>query len=157
VRNQGRFLLVLEARRGSSNRLPGTNLYPSDPAQRPSLQILSERDLGENPTTTVCDTGPPPDGGGVPGVTPPDFRPGQDVTDALTDMSCRFTVQTSPSSACTRRFGDFEFLGGGTERQYCFQVPLTVVFPDGKTTVAAQVLDTSGNVGPRKEIVIEVK
>lgn len=153
---QGRFLLVLEGMRGSANRPVGTNLFPADPAQRPQPQILSAKPLG-NGSTEVCDTGPAPQGGGVPGISPPDFRVGQDVTDALRDLMCRFSVHSSSSTACTlNRFGDFGFVGSGTQTQFCFQVPQTVEFPAGDTVLAAQLTDTAGNLGPRKEIVIRV-
>jgi hypothetical protein len=157
VRGQGRFLLVLEGALGTSRRLPGANLFPSDPTARPDPQILSTNPLGENPTTLVCDTGPPPEGGGVPPINPPDFRAGQDVTDALRDLMCRFSVQTTSSDACTLdEYGQFSFISPDTKRQFCFQVPQTVVFPDGDTILAAQMRDTSGNLGPRQEIVIRV-
>jgi hypothetical protein len=136
--------------------MPGTNLFPADPSARPDPQILSAMPLG-NGSTTVCDTGPPPEGGGVPGVDPPDFRSGQDVTDALRDLMCRFSVQSTSSDACTfDRYGQFSFIAAATRRQFCFQVPQTVVFPAGDTVLAAQMRDTSGNLGPRKEIVIRV-
>lgn len=147
---------MLEATRGSSNKPPGTTLIPADPTQRPSLQILSANNLG-NGSVAVCDTGAPPQGGGVPGVNPPDFRAGQSITDALVDMSCRFSWHATSSVACTlNRLGDFAFLSSKTQMQYCFDVPLTVVFPAGDTLVAGQVLDTSGNIGPRAEIIVRV-
>jgi hypothetical protein len=156
VRGQGRFLLVLEGARGTSHKDPGTKLFPSDPTARPDPQILSANSLG-NGSTTVCDTGPPPEGGGVPAVNPPDFRDGQDVTDALRDLMCRFSVQSTSETACTfDDYGLFSFISAGTTRQFCFQVPQTVVFPDGDTILAAQMRDTSGSLGPRKEIVIRV-
>jgi len=155
-RSQGRFLLVLEGALGSSGRSPGTDLYPLNPTERPDPQVLSARPLGDG-SLAVCDTGPPPAGGGVPGIDPPDFRPGQDVTDALRDLMCRFSYQSASEYACTLdSYGVFSFVAPTTRRQFCFQVPQTVVFPDGDTIVAAQMKDTSGNLGPRKEIVIRV-
>ncbi len=145
---------MLEGARGRSGLYPGTNLVPYDPAERPDPQILSSRPLGDG-STIVCDTGV--EGGGVPAVNPPDFRPGQDVTDALRDLMCRFSVQTSDTDACTKNiWGEYAFLGTNTKRQFCFQVPQTVVFPYGDTIVAAQMRDTAGNLGPRKEILIRV-
>lgn len=156
VRNHGRFLLVVEGARGWSGKLPGSNVFPADPAQRPDLQLLADRSLGDG-STTVCDTGPAPAGGGVPGIVPPDFRSGQDVTNALRDLSCRFSVHTSALDACTRvAYGDFGFLASGTQKQYCFEVPQTVAFPVGDTVLAAQLKDTSGNLGPATEVVVRV-
>ena len=156
IRSQGRFLLVLEGSRGRSKLDPGTATYPSDPAQRPDPQVLSVQPLG-NGSVDVCDTGPPPTGGGVPGVDPPDFREGQDVTDALRDLMCRFSVHNTSNDACTLNLlGNYEFVASATKRQFCFQVPQTVVFPPGDTVLAAQLRDTDGNLGPRKEIVIRV-
>lgn len=137
--------------------MPGTNLYPVDPTQRPSLQILSSHPLG-NGSAVVCDTGAPPAGGGVPGFDPPEFLQGQNITNALTDLSCRFSVHQTSSVACTlNRFGDFAFLAPTTQTQYCFEVPSTVAFPAGDTVVAAQVLDSLGTVGPKIEIIVRVQ
>ena len=103
----------------------------------------------------MCDTGS--SGGGVPGFDPPDFGPGQEVTDALRDLMCRFSVHNSSSGACTLSpYGDFSFMASETRMQYCFQVPWTVIFPPGDTVLAAQIQDTDGNLGPVKEIVIRV-
>ena len=131
-------------------------MLPADPSARPDPQILASRDLGDG-STVVCDTGAAPEGGGVPGIDPPDFGPGQDVTDALRDLMCRFSVQATTDLACTLdRYGQFSFISPDTRRQFCFQVPQTVVFPDGDTIVGAQLRDTAGNLGPRKEILIRV-
>jgi hypothetical protein len=64
---------------------------------------------------------------------------------------------TSGTGGCTRnRFGNFAFLGTGTTRQYCMQVPGSERFPLGDTILALFLRDTHGNLGPRREIVIRV-
>jgi hypothetical protein len=148
-------LFVVEGTSGSAGSLPGTLLFPSDPTQRPDLQILASRGLGLNPTTEVCDVGV--SGGGVPGFDPPIIGPGQDITDALTDLACRFEVNSSSSNACTvDQFGLFSFVSAQTLRQYCFQVTRSVAFPTGDTIVALQLRDSQGRLGPKREIVIRV-
>jgi hypothetical protein len=107
----------------------------------------------------VCDTGPPPAPfGGIPGFNPPDFGPSQAVTSALQDFSCRLTVERTTSDACTRdRFGVFNFLGQGSRKQYCVLIPLAAGFQFDDTIVAVQLVDTSGNLGPKKEIIVRVQ
>jgi hypothetical protein len=114
--------------------------------------MLASSNLG-NGSLTVCDV----NRGGVPGFDPPDLdRPG--VTNAMRDVACRFTAQSSSTDACTRNvFGNFSFLGGGTTRQYCFQVPQVARFPaGGDTVVAVRLRDDAGNLGDPAEIVIRV-
>jgi hypothetical protein len=164
VHHVGQFLLVIEGRRGTSNINPGTNLFPSG-SDRGDLQVLVSAPIGDPSdsagfgSTRVCDMGPPPTPfGGVPGINPPDFGPGQAVTDAIRDMECRFSIQETSAVACTRsKFGDFAYLGSGTRTQFCYQVPMTAAFQPGDTVVAIQLRDTAGNLGPRKEIVIRVE
>ncbi len=153
-RSQGRFLFIVEGARGPSNRLPGDILAPQ--SGLPDLQILVDRNLG-NGSALVCDKGPPPiPNGGVPGLSSLDFT-APAAADPMRDMACRFIIQTSGSNACTRnRNGDFAFLGSGSVKQYCFQVPESVTFPVGDTTVAVQLRDTGGTLGPRAEFVIRV-
>lgn len=109
-------------------------------------------------SSEICDMGPEPTPfGGVPAVNPPDFGPGQMITDAIQDMQCRFSVQEASNVACTRnRFGDFAYLDPATRRQFCFQVPLSAQFQVGDTVMAIQLRDLAGNLGPKKEIVIRV-
>src|SRR5262249_50187746 len=122
-----RGLIVIEARRGSNARNPGT-FFPvtgftdDPPPDRPSLQLETDRPLGVPPkvgSTDVCDTGLPPSagiGGGIPATT--DFGDGQFVTNALNDYACRFTFTNSSADACSRNAnGNFAFLGLQTREQ----------------------------------------
>jgi hypothetical protein len=157
VRQTGQFLFVIEGARGSSNRDPGENLVTAG-SERPDAQVLFSRDIGDG-SVTVCDNGPPPNPfGGVPGIDPPLFGPGADVTAALQDVACRFSIQRTSAEACTRdRFGQFSFLGTATRKQFCFAVPVTAAFPEGETVIAVQLVDTLGNLGPKREIVLRVE
>jgi hypothetical protein len=158
VRGSGTFLLVIEARRGASNLEPGTTLALPFGDDRGDVQVLVSQDIGDG-SPAKCDQGPPPTPfGGVPGIDPPLFGPDQDVTDAIQDMACRFTVQPIVAgSQCTRnRFGDFAYIGAGTRQQFCYQVPLTAAFHTGDTVVAMQLRDVAGHLGPKKEIVVRV-
>jgi hypothetical protein len=94
----------------------------------------------------------------VPGVDPPIFGNGSDVTAALQDIACRFSLHRTSAEACTKNdFGNFSYLGSGTRRQYCFAVSQNVVFPVGETVIAVQLVDGLGNIGPVKEIVVDVR
>jgi hypothetical protein len=157
ARGSSAGLLVVEGSRGPSNRDPGERLLVNGEL-RPDLQVLVGQDLGiGNPEP--CDAGPPPTPfGGVPGFDPPSFGPGQDVTTALQDMACRFSLQRTTGDACTRTsLGLFGFLGEGSRKQFCFPVPLAEGFNAGDTIVAVQLLDSAGNLGPKKEIVVRVE
>jgi hypothetical protein len=157
VQRNGTFLLVVEGARGPSNLDPGSNTMPTG-SDRGDLQVLVSQAIG-NGSPQVCDRGPAPTPfGGVPGTNPTDFAPGQTVTNAIQDMACRFSIQETSQVACTRdRQGDFGYLGTGSRKQYCYQVPVTAEFQSGDTVVAIQLRDANLNVGPKKEIVIRVE
>jgi hypothetical protein len=87
------------------------------------------------------------------------FAPGDAITLALQDVSCKFEDRgvSSSSEACTRsEFGLPAFQSGETARQYCFLIPEPSAFPIGETAVGIQVRDNRGNLGPRRDIVIRV-
>lgn len=161
-RSTGQFMLVVEAGPGTSGRQPGSEgvfsnnvvLPINDVSQRPSLQVMVNRNLGNGSPQMDCRTLPL---GGVKGFVPPAFQAGSDITTALTEMACHFELASAANVACTRdRNGNFAFLGSGSTRQFCFQVPQVVGFPDGDTTVAVQMRDTNGNLGPIQEIIVRV-
>lgn len=158
---------MVEGARGTNNRDPGENVdpcgYVGNPfnppcGERPDVQILIDRSIGDG-SLQPCDIGPPPNAtGGVPATESLEFGPGEAVTTALQDFACRFEVLTTSSGACTKdSFGDFSFLGSGTRKQFCYQVPQSSAFHLGKTVLAVQLRDTQGVLGPRQEIVIEVE
>lgn len=127
---------------------PGLGIYPS-------LQILSNRDLG-NGSTTICDTQPVAQGGGgVPGVSVADFAP--DKIDALVDFACRFDPKL-PSEPCTLGPDGLEATITpnlpSSGRQFCAVVSRNLEFAVGDTVLTARVLDTSGRPGPVTEIVV---
>ncbi|MEO8602850.1 MAG: hypothetical protein ABI629_09755 [bacterium] len=163
VHGVGQFLLVVEGVRGPSNRNAGTNVFPFG-SDRGDLQILLSRPTGDPRdgigfgSAAVCDMGPPPTPfGGVPGINPPDFAPGAQITSAIQDLECRFTTSNDSASACTRnRFGAFSYLSSGARTQYCYHVPLTGEFQTGDTVVSIQLRDGAGNVGPHREFVVRV-
>lgn len=153
----GMFLFVLEGAQGSSRRDPGTNLSAWG-SNRGDVQVLFSRDLGDpGPRNLICDRGPPPEPvGGVPGIDPPDFRDGADVTGSIQDFECRLTVQESSQYACTRDATNFRYMNGNSRKQFCAQVSRSIRFAPGDTIVAARLRDTAGNLGPAKEIVVRV-
>ena len=150
----GRVLLVVEARPGTSGRPVGTTLLVDPTVQRPHLQIQNNRNMG-NGSTAVCDIGPT--GGGIPGINPPDFGPGQFISNALADFACRFEYHP-PASPCTLNSNGIEAMLGpvAPTAQFCNQVASTEAFPQGDSVVTAQVVDTAGNIGPTAQIVVRV-
>lgn len=155
------FLIVVEARRGRSNRPVGTQLFRSDPGNpelRPDLQLESRLDLGDG-SSLVCDRGPVPDAsiGGVPGIDPPSFAFTQEISDALNDFGCRFDFHISRDDACTRNeLGNFDFVSTLTQTQFCSvpAVGVELLFPSGANLLTVQVQDTGGNIGNQRQIVV---
>ena len=153
----GRGLLVVEGRPGASGLPVASHVTPEEGLSRPDLQMLVSRSMG-NGSAEVCDKGQPPPigmGGGVPAVDPPDFGPGQTITDAMFDLSCRFAVQPTREDACTLdSLGNFDFLGGRSTIQFCNQLATITAFPAGDTVLTARLRDVAGNLGPPAEVVI---
>jgi len=146
------FQLVVEARTGSSGFAPGLATFrsaPRDPTRRPDIQMESNRALGDG-SRAVCD-------GGVPAVNPPDFSTTQLVADALNDLGCHFAVATAPDWACTLdRFGNYDFIGSGTEVQFCLTVSASLAFPLDDTLLTVQLRDTAGNIGLRQQMLLQI-
>jgi hypothetical protein len=127
------------------------------------MQIQSSTSLG-NGSTAVCDT-QAQNVGGIPGIAPPqyggppDYSPGQGITDALTDWACRFDV-FQPSGPCTlNEFGNPAVLSPGGlvsgGRQFCHAVRFGVEdFPLNDSLLTVQSRDTQGFIGPQKQIVV---
>jgi hypothetical protein len=159
VRNSGTFLLVIEGARGPSGRDPGQNIFPFG-TDRGDVQVLFSRNIGNpgNPNL-ICDMGPAPlPFGGVPGINPPDFGPAANVTAAIQDMECRWSIQQTTDVACTRdQFGSFTYLGSGSRLQFCYPVQASTAFEVGDTIVAIQLRDVAGNLGPVTEFVVRVQ
>lgn len=161
-RSSGHFLLVVEAGLGTSSRHVGTEGVFSggnvqtitDPSGKPSLMALADRNLGNGSLQVDCRTEPI---GGVRGFPALDFNGGSSVNTALVDLACRFEFASSAMVSCTRdNYGNFAFLNAQTTRQFCTQVANADEFPVGRTTVAVQLRDTSGNLGPRHEFVVVI-
>jgi hypothetical protein len=152
------FLLVIEARPGNMGFSVGTSVPIPGSAARPDMQVESTRNLG-NGSAQICDTQAAAEGGGgVPGINPHDFGPGQPITNLLQDFACRLTP-FQPGTPCTlNRFGAFAVLtpgglsGGG--RQFCHIVRSIEDFPVDDTILTAQSRDTGGFIGPLKQIVV---
>jgi hypothetical protein len=155
------FLILVEGRRGKSNRSVGTNLTnsnPDDPGARPDLQIEARRNLGDG-STLVCDRGPVPDApiGGVPAVNPPSFEVTQAISDALNDFACRFDFHITTADACTKDdLGNFAFVSPQTQTQFCSvpAVGVELLFPSGDTEVTVRLRDQGGNIGNERKIIV---
>lgn len=159
VNSGAQFVIVVEAVPGLSGALPGKSLTPIPPTNRSDLQIQSNRNLGTNPTTVVCDTGPT--GGGIPSISPTNYaEDNQMVTDAMNDFACRFRV-FNVAGPCTKVDATQEpaFVTKNapvTTVQFCDQVSTLAAFPTGDTVVTVKVRDANGDLGPARQIVIRV-
>jgi hypothetical protein len=162
------FVIVVEAAPGLSGVAPGKSLTPVPPTNRSDLQIQSDHDMGDNPSTTVCDKGPASQGGGgIPKVFPISFAENDpQITDALNDFACRFSVFNfgfggNATGPCTKidATQDPALVTRNapiSTVQYCDQVATTAEFPPGDSIVTAKVRDENGNLGPTKQIVVRV-
>lgn len=162
------FVIVVEAAPGLSGALPGKSLTPVPPTNRSDLQIESDHNLGDNPTTAVCDKGPASqNGGGVPGINPPDFsEDNQTVSDTLNDLACRFGVfnvgtGSNGTGPCTKvdATQDPALVTRNAPLstvQFCDQVSTTTAFPPGDSVLTVKVRDQNGNLGRPTQIVIRV-
>lgn len=153
--------IVVEAAPGISGRRVGARVFdraPVDPTERPDIQVLVSRPLG-NGSTAVCDVSGEALGG-VPAADGLDFGPRQLLTDVINEMSCRVDggVRTGSGDACTtgdEGFG-FAFINPAAKAQFCIEPSRAWAFPAGDTIVAARVLDVAGNPGPSREIVVRI-
>jgi len=159
------YLVVVEARPLPGGASVGTQTLPGDPAVRPDLQIEVNRDLGIAPPPLAdvdCRSGQSSSQwGGVPGIAPANFGAGQAITDALTDLACRFGQAHTVGSECTLDSnGSSNFLGPNkgdvTVRQFCMFTTAKAQFPSGDTIVTVQAQDVSHNIGPTAQMVMRV-
>ncbi len=153
------FLVVAEGKPGRSGLPVGTFLPPPIPNSpfRPDLQVVVDHDLGDGDATICGD-----DDSGVPGINPLSFEDRADITDAMIDLACRFEPLL-PSMPCTlNRSGSPSVVTPGGlppgSHQFCLIVSTSVAFPVGtETTAAVRLVDTDGNVGAAREIVVRVR
>ncbi|MBI3783232.1 MAG: hypothetical protein HY270_07510 [Deltaproteobacteria bacterium] len=158
------FLMVFEARPGSSRKDVGTLAYnydPTDPTVVPDLEVLLSRALGDG-STAVCDK-TRPNIGGVPGVPSLSFDTQQSVSNAINDFGCRIDngagqpEGVSSDNACTSfPNGDFGFVERTSSLQFCMLVSGGWQFQPGATIVKARTRDTLGNLGAPREMVLQV-
>jgi len=122
----------------------------SNSTERPDLQIVASRSLGDG-SKAICDTS-----GGIPGIDPPNFSSDQATIDALIDWACRFD-SNSPTNPCTLNgAGNSATLtalpSGG--RQFCDLITSSSTFPEGDTIVVVRLRDFANNLGDPVEIVV---
>ncbi len=165
-RGSGReFILVIEGRAGANNVAVGFNAFNSDltnPSVLPDLQPLVSCPLG-NGSVAVCDN-TPRQVGGIPGFSPPDFLPTQDIANAINDLACRFDAGAGypggrpPIYACTlaKGGGDYATVDPTSAVQFCALVDSGWSFPAGDTIVAARLRDSSHTLGAAREIVVYI-
>jgi hypothetical protein len=167
VRDPRAGIIVVEGFPRPGGAAVGNFLNPvPNSMDRPDLQIQTNRPMG-NGSLIVCDTGGPPQGGGVrPLPTPSYDEADQNVTLALQDWACRFGALT-PSNACTRdACGNPSVVNSSTTLQFCHLVNSSEAFPLGDTLVTVRLRDDPnppgpfsgppGNIGPTARIIIRV-
>ncbi len=142
------FKLVVEAASGSSGKTVGHDVQPS--TGRPDLQIETSSQLGDGSFDARCARY-------VPDIDPPYFGPGSSVDAALRAFACGFLVSTTNATACTiGPFGNNAWVASGTQAQFCLQIEALRQFPPGQTRLTVQLRDADGNLGPRRQIVVQV-
>lgn len=151
------FILVVEGKPGFSNLEPGRSIFrydPDDPSKRPDLEIQVDKPLGDG-SEEVCDARPP-NFGGIPAISPPDFAETKKISAALNDLSCRFETFIESDSSCTNSpSGDFSFIRGEESVvQFCMVVARKWRFSEGDTTVSVRLRDREGNPGPVSKFVL---
>jgi hypothetical protein len=150
------FFIVIEAKKGLSGALP---VFPNPSgSDAPDLQIEANQDLG-NGSPVVCDVGPTPAPGGVPGINPPNFDPSSpDIVAALNDFSCRFFDNTNFPCTNVDDSGIPKKVMSDSDKQYCTQRVLgqEMAFHSGYTLLTVQLSDAANNIGDPVSIVIYV-
>jgi hypothetical protein len=157
------FSVVVEAKPGPSRRPVGSNAFrsdPSDPAQRPDLEVIVSRPLGDG-SAAVCDN-MLPEIGGVPASTGFDLT--QPISNAINDLACRFVNGSGTpggrggSEACVRGDdGDYHFVNGTSTVQFCALIAEPFGFPIGDTVVTVRAHDVSGSPGPAASFVVRIQ
>jgi len=160
------FWLVIEAVAGTNGAPPSGSLpAPCTGGGRPSLEIESNRPLGDGQPPFCPPPPTPPQVTGVPGFPVPDFGSSPAVLEALQAFGSRFTFELAADDACTLDGnGNPNFLSvpvpptpvNPTTRQYCYLVSPSLRFPGGDTVLTMQVADGGGVVGPTAQIVVRL-
>lgn len=163
------FTVVVEGKRGPNNRPIGTSAFdsnPFDPSQRPDLQIIVSRPLGDG-SSQVCDDEPPTIGG-IPAAS--SFDETQPISNAINDFACRFVDGSGQpigrgkgEDACTQGDdGNYGFVyvvpppQVSTSVQFCAPIAPPFAFQIGDTLITARLRDSNGAVGPPASIVVRV-
>jgi hypothetical protein len=159
----GRVLLVVEGKAGASGLAPGIALAPPPPLPsdgRPHLLIEASRPLGDGGLPVICPGSEGAGLDGVPAVEPPDFGPGDAITNALRDFACRFVYRdaTNPTTSCLLNELGLEGLGNPDAAptvQFCSEyIGAGQSVPFGDTRFTVRLRDTDGTVGPPAQIIV---
>lgn len=154
----GQFILVLEGKPGLNGQPVGQRTAAFGPDELPAVQVQNSSALG-NGSLTVCDTGPPNEGGGgIPAVSPVSYDTDDPfIAGAIQDFGCRFQA-FSPSAACTivDPSRETRTIDPTASMQFCDIVAATAVFPPGDNVVTGRLADVDGATGPTKQIVVRV-
>ena len=160
----GRCRLVVEGRTGTSGLNPAFNTHPTSPPAadgRPDLQLEVSMATGNGNPIPDCSSSPNLDG--IPAIEPPNFGPGDAITNALLDFSCRF-AGNSVTSPCLLTSDGSSIVGSSIQGfpngvptvQYCDDVALGQRFLAGPTILTIRLRDSAMNLGPPYQIVIQV-
>jgi hypothetical protein len=152
TRNTGNgFYLFVEGMRGPNGVSVG-RMVQRGGTQMADLQIEVSNPVG-NGSATYCDLAV----GGVQAVHPPNFDFTPFIANATNDFTCGFTSTVSQSAAVTFNSSSVRaFVKSESVVQFSYLIPLSRAFAAGDTTVTVRLLDTSGNPGPIKQIVVRI-
>lgn len=159
-------ILVVEAYPKLGGPAVGTNLFPTlGSSDRPDLWVETNYQRGNGstypPVSNLCDIGT----GGVAAVNPIEFTDpnptiNQNITYALQDVACRFTVNgPNPGmNVCTRdASGNLTVLNPLSTYQFCDLVNGADAFPSGDTIVTVQLrAANNGPLGPTAQVIVRI-
>ncbi|HVM95433.1 MAG TPA: hypothetical protein VMT89_03540, partial [Candidatus Acidoferrales bacterium] len=155
------FSIIVEGKPGPSGAALGDSTYTADLSGLPDLQIIASRNLGDG-SSAVCDM-TPPNSGGAPGISPPDFSATDATIRAINDFACRFRdgqgnpLGVQQADACVLfPSGDYDFVDSTSTLEFCGQIARSMTFPDGDTLLTVRLRDTSGYVGPSASLIVRV-
>jgi hypothetical protein len=161
VGSDGRFRLVVEGTTGASGSPPGTRLRepPAFPDGRPDLFVEASMPMG-NGDSVVVDCTSSPNLDGIAAVDPPDFGPGDSITNALKDFSCRFAGNSvnTPCLLASNGLATLGNPGAGPLVQFCDDVAGGQALQTGDTLLTVRLRDSSAahNLGPPEQIIVRV-
>ena len=156
------FVIIVEGRPGDDTLSVGLSSFdhdPNDPEQRPDLQLLADRPLGDG-SAAVCGTSPGTLGG-VAAVPSLSFDVTQPISDAINDIGCHFidgrgrTRGRFANSGCVRYAnGIYRFADDASRVEFCATMTKQAAFPPGDTRLKVRLRNLGGRTGAERELIV---